>query len=284
MQKSSKTIRFINLILDILVIKYLFNFVVDYILLSIDPLIFERQSNLQGFLFEKWICCIFIYYALCEYLTGRTIGKLITGTHVISNNGTRPKLLNILIRSFLRLIPLEALTFLGNNGLHDSGSDTIVVSSDLAYIKHNEDQSISLIKKIRKKIPHDDRRSKSAEVKEQKKIKLEINEKSMIIALSIILIINIVLVLNKTYIIERQPPYSNSIFDDRYQYQLYIQSLDKDYRPMAVSDTMIKYFGLLPSWSMYFIYIGYFIVVPCILFTYLNKPGKGQLFIKALNN
>lgn len=69
------------------------------------------------------------YYILFESLSGRTLGKLITGTIVVNENGKTPDFGTIFKRSLCRLIPFNAVSFLFNPSLgwHDSISDTYVV-------------------------------------------------------------------------------------------------------------------------------------------------------------
>ena len=86
---------------------------------------FSLISNLVGLL------VFFLYYFISEALTARTIGKLITGTVVVTKNGEKPSLKAIAIRSASRLVPFEAFSFLGNNvGWHDKWSDTYVVKKN----------------------------------------------------------------------------------------------------------------------------------------------------------
>ena len=72
-----------------------------------------------------------LYLAAFEWLTGRTLGKLVTGTHVIAEEGGAPSLLRILGRTLARWIPFEAFSFLFGDGRpvgwHDSLSKTRVV-------------------------------------------------------------------------------------------------------------------------------------------------------------
>ena len=71
---------------------------------------------------------LFLYYTAFEFLTGRTLGKFLTGTRVVSDTGGPPTLGQVAMRSVLRLIPLEAFTFFARGpGLHDRGSRTRVV-------------------------------------------------------------------------------------------------------------------------------------------------------------
>ncbi len=65
-----------------------------------------------------------------EYFTkGRTVGKYITGSKVISTDGTQPTFQDYFIRNISRFVPFDAFSFLGEgNGWHDSWSDTRVVN------------------------------------------------------------------------------------------------------------------------------------------------------------
>lgn len=72
---------------------------------------------------------IFLYYVPCESLMGRTLGKLLTGTRTVTVSGGRPSFEQILLRSLVRIVPLEALSFLRPDatGFHDRWSGTRVV-------------------------------------------------------------------------------------------------------------------------------------------------------------
>ncbi len=69
------------------------------------------------------------YYIVMEASFGKTVGKMVTGTEVISADGGKPTFGQIVGRSFARLIPFEAFSFLGEKaiGWHDSLSKTLVV-------------------------------------------------------------------------------------------------------------------------------------------------------------
>jgi uncharacterized RDD family membrane protein YckC len=69
-----------------------------------------------------------LYFFLMELYTGRTLGKLITGTKVLNSKHERASAAQLLGRSLMRFIPLEPLSILASSGLwHDSASRTIVV-------------------------------------------------------------------------------------------------------------------------------------------------------------
>lgn len=70
------------------------------------------------------------YYVGMEAAFRRTLGKFLTGTMVVTEDGRRPKLEHILVRSLVRLIPFEAFSFFGQRqpiGWHDRWSKTLVV-------------------------------------------------------------------------------------------------------------------------------------------------------------
>ena len=70
-----------------------------------------------------------LYYTISEALTGRTIGKLITGTKVVDATGNKPSFGKALVRSLCRHIPFEPLSLLSSDarGWHDSIAKTWVV-------------------------------------------------------------------------------------------------------------------------------------------------------------
>ena len=72
-----------------------------------------------------------IFYTLLEYLTGgKTIGKYVTKTRAIRNDGGRLTFRDALLRSLSRIVPFEPFSYLGDNGQsgwHDKWTDTRVV-------------------------------------------------------------------------------------------------------------------------------------------------------------
>lgn len=78
----------------------------------------------------KWYALglYFGYYFLFEFTIGRTIAKFFTKTKVISLDKTKPGFLQILLRSFMRVILLDPLSYLfGVRGLHDRISKTTLI-------------------------------------------------------------------------------------------------------------------------------------------------------------
>ncbi|UOQ99288.1 RDD family protein [Hymenobacter sp. 5317J-9] len=71
---------------------------------------------------------MFVYYFVLEVSTGRTIGKLLTRTRVVMEDGSELTTKAIFLRSLCRMIPFDAFSFLsGNPGWHDTFSKTRVV-------------------------------------------------------------------------------------------------------------------------------------------------------------
>jgi uncharacterized RDD family membrane protein YckC len=71
---------------------------------------------------------LFVYYFLMEFLLGRTVGKLLTYSKVVGNNGKKAGVLQIFIRSLERITVIDMffIPFL-EKPLHDYVSKTEVV-------------------------------------------------------------------------------------------------------------------------------------------------------------
>lgn len=70
-----------------------------------------------------------LYYFIFESLTYKTLGKYATNTKVVMHNGEAPTPKILFIRTLCRLIPFDALSFLGSKGKgwHDNLSKTYVI-------------------------------------------------------------------------------------------------------------------------------------------------------------
>lgn len=109
----------------------LFNFLFDsgifFVFAIFISLIFHDviERKLLSYLL---IITYYLYYFLFELFMGQTIGKMVTKTKVIyTKDGGNPKFINILLRTLLRLIPFDFLSFLfSSKGIHDLFSKTEV--------------------------------------------------------------------------------------------------------------------------------------------------------------
>lgn len=87
----------------------------------------DQMDRLEEFLFGYII--LFSYYTVFEAITKRSLGKYVTGTVVVMENGEKPEFADIILRSLCRMIPFDAFSYLGETGRgwHDSLSKTYVV-------------------------------------------------------------------------------------------------------------------------------------------------------------
>jgi uncharacterized RDD family membrane protein YckC len=79
-----------------------------------------------------------VYFLIELIFKGRTIGKLITGTKAVNQDGSEMEAKTILSRSLIRAIPFEQLSALGSPCFpwHDKWSKTYVI--DIKKTKANE--------------------------------------------------------------------------------------------------------------------------------------------------
>ena len=79
----------------------------------------------------QYLCAIVIivgYYTVFEATTkGRTLGKFITGTQAVREDGSNITWKDAFIRSLCRLVPFEPFSTFGVLPWHDSWSKTIVI-------------------------------------------------------------------------------------------------------------------------------------------------------------
>lgn len=137
--------------------KRLVNYLIDAVAISILQTILSNVFNLLDstifspfFYTYKVVITIGLlstplYYILSEYLfEGKTLGKLVTNTRVVTLDGGRPTFNQILGRSFARIIPFEPFSYLGdsNTGWHDQMSQTIVIDEQKSNIFSQNDELV----------------------------------------------------------------------------------------------------------------------------------------------
>ncbi|HWB26987.1 MAG TPA: RDD family protein [Chitinophagaceae bacterium] len=135
LEKVSAGTRFANYIIDIIGF-YIFYFILTILIGLIvvglsDP--GNRYEN-AGFLRDRLtlyaisITSFVLYYALLEGLTkGRTLGKLVTGSKVVMDDGTKITWKAAIGRTFSRLVPFEPFSAFGGYPWHDQWTNTQVV-------------------------------------------------------------------------------------------------------------------------------------------------------------
>lgn len=138
--KASQGTRLANYILDLIALM-----IINFSLSLISIVLYKLTSNSFFFYFYNndsilWEYIMgtivsFMYYFLWENFSGgRTLGKYITNTKAVSIDGTTPTTTQTLYRSLCRIVPFNALSFLGQNGWHDSWTETRVIN----IAKYNE--------------------------------------------------------------------------------------------------------------------------------------------------
>src|SRR4051812_3849669 len=114
------------------------NFIIDILCISLIAYILFQVNNWYVFYWHHthynfaWFFypVLVIYYLVFESIFSRTPGKWLTITKVVTKTGKRPSFLQVLLRSFTRLILIEFLLIpFYNKTLHDIISGTEVVES-----------------------------------------------------------------------------------------------------------------------------------------------------------
>lgn len=126
-------LRLANVIIDLLAI-YIFAVILMVLVYLLGVLGFEELGIwMHGFNDSDYnvlgLGIMMAYYMIMEIMTQRTFGKIITGTMVIAEDGSKASAKAIIGRSLCRLFSIEAISFLRAypRGWHDSASGTYVV-------------------------------------------------------------------------------------------------------------------------------------------------------------
>ena len=129
--RAEKGKRFLNYVIDQIGI-YGLTFLVGIIMALGLPesTVTDFTENENGIL--DWVFGIILsllYYVAFEaFAGGKTLGKYVTKTRAVNEDGSEMDGSQTLIRILCRLVPFDALSFLGEGtGWHDKWSKTIVV-------------------------------------------------------------------------------------------------------------------------------------------------------------
>lgn len=130
--------RFLNYLVDTLFMRYAVGYATGYLLASIllatSPetayYLFGDENNLLAIYLIAILNHLF-YYSICEKLfRGHTLGKLLTGTRVIREDGEELTFKDAFLRSLSRLVPFEAFSiWFGNGPWHDTWTKTKVIKT-----------------------------------------------------------------------------------------------------------------------------------------------------------
>jgi uncharacterized RDD family membrane protein YckC len=91
------------------------------------------DSNAMELLIMGYAIGVFnylVYYTICEKaFRGHTLGKLLTGTRAIRDDGQELSFKDALLRSLSRLVPFEVLSGFGERPWHDAWTKTTVIKT-----------------------------------------------------------------------------------------------------------------------------------------------------------
>ncbi len=133
--------RFLNLIIDNILMQYglsyLTGMAVGYLLITFFPetayRFFGDENSFTVLALGYLIAMVnyLVYYTFCEKVfNGYTLGKLITGSRAVRQDGKELTFRDAFLRSASRLVPFEAFSALGGGSpWHDKWTKTMVIKS-----------------------------------------------------------------------------------------------------------------------------------------------------------
>jgi len=109
------------------------NFIIDLIIVYTLFYIIgmsELRTLIENDQRSVFLVIYLLYYIILEGGFGQTLGKFITETKAVNNDGSALTFERVIGRSLCRFIPIELLSFVGRRprGWHDSFSKTMVIS------------------------------------------------------------------------------------------------------------------------------------------------------------
>ena len=124
--RADKTLRFVNFLVDTIVF-YLLAIATGVVILILSPDMINDE-NYTPISYAISISIFLLYFSVFEaFSNGRTIGKLITGTRAVKEDGTPIKFGDAFKRALSRIVPFEAFSGFAERPWHDSWTDTTVV-------------------------------------------------------------------------------------------------------------------------------------------------------------
>ena len=108
--------------------KRILNLLIDYGCLSVFSCLLYFNPSTKSYM--GIIILIYpLYFILTEYYFQQTLGKKITKTKVVDVYGKRPSLKQIVLRTLIRALSYDGITFLvRDRGWHDTWTKTYVLS------------------------------------------------------------------------------------------------------------------------------------------------------------
>jgi len=132
--------RFLNFLIDNVLMNYGLSYLtgtaVGFLIAALFPdyaLKISSSSDRMDLLLLGYMIAIInylVYYTICEKaFKGYTLGKLITGTRAIRDDGGELTLKDAFLRTLSRLVPFEVFSAFGGHPWHDLWTKTMVIKS-----------------------------------------------------------------------------------------------------------------------------------------------------------
>lgn len=120
--------RFVNYLIDIIIFDIIIAVIKNIFAIG-TALIYTPNVYTNFFLnlFISYLCIVVLYFLSELGFKGRTIGKFVTNTKAINEDGSEMNAKTILIRSLCRIVPFEPFSAFGGHPWHDKWSKTFVI-------------------------------------------------------------------------------------------------------------------------------------------------------------
>lgn len=124
--------RFVNYLIDLIVFYVLMFIVGIFIGIAAVAGVASTESIAITILTYVFAIALFLlYYTLLEGSKGKTLGKLVTKTKVVTEDGSPMTYSKAFLRSLSRLVPFEPLSvFFGLKMWHDQWTNTMVIKDN----------------------------------------------------------------------------------------------------------------------------------------------------------
>lgn len=132
--------RFVNYLIDNLLMRFALSYLTGTVVGALLGILFPEYMNRIIVEQTSWdllvlsyavaIVNYLFYYTICEKaFRGYTLGKLISGTRAIREDGGELTFKDAILRTLSRLVPFEAFSAFGARPWHDSWTKTIVIKA-----------------------------------------------------------------------------------------------------------------------------------------------------------
>lgn len=121
-------IRFFNFVIDFIIILILYGLIIP----NLETFLSLTNSTSRAiYRLSTLIIFVAFYYIILEHKYQKSIGKMVTKTKVVNQEGEKAEFEKIVNRTFCRFIPFDRFSFFfTKNGFHDAISGTKVIKDN----------------------------------------------------------------------------------------------------------------------------------------------------------